>query len=72
LVAQLGVHVPLGQVVVPCAFVQALPQVPQLVVVLVLASQPVAGLLSQLPHPELHAPIAQAAGVPLQAAVAFA
>jgi hypothetical protein len=65
---QLGVHVPLGQVVVPFGFVQVVPQVPQLAVVLSDASQPLDTCASQLPKFELHA-IAQAPsaqlGVPL-------
>ena len=50
-----GVHVPLTQLVVPLGFVQPMPQTPQWVeLVLVLVSQPFAGLLSQLPKPALH------------------
>jgi hypothetical protein len=49
-----GVHVPPTQLVVPLGFVQPMPQTPQLLaLVLVLVSQPFAGLLSQLPKPAL-------------------
>jgi hypothetical protein len=66
---QAGVQVPLGQLVVPWAFVQLVPHAPQFVVVFRDASQPFeAALLSQLPKPAVHAipqlPEAQL-GVPL-------
>jgi hypothetical protein len=51
---QLGVQVPLGHVVVPCAFVQAVPQVPQFVVVFSEASHPFVTSASQLPKLALH------------------
>ena len=50
-----GTHTPLPeQVVVPCAFVHAVPQDPQLVRVVALVSHPFSGLPSQFPHPVLH------------------
>jgi hypothetical protein len=50
-----GTQVPPVQVVVPCAFVHAIPQPPQLVMlVLKFASQPLLALPSQLPKPALH------------------
>jgi len=65
---QLGVQVPLGQVVVPFAFVHCVPHVPQFAVVLSEASQPLEACPSQLPkfalHPIEHDPRAQL-GVPL-------
>jgi hypothetical protein len=70
-------HVPAAHVAVPpLGAPHALPQRPQCArVVLVLASQPLAALLSQSPKPALHinehAPALQA-GVPLAAAHAFA
>jgi len=58
-------HVPLGQVEVPCAFVQAAAHAPQFVVVFSDASQPSVALLLQLPklplHTIEHAPRAQLA-----------
>jgi hypothetical protein len=63
-----GVHVPLGHVVVPFVFVHCVPQVPQFVTVLREASQPFETRVSQLPKFALqaieHAPRAQL-GVPL-------
>jgi hypothetical protein len=50
-----GAHAPATQLVLPCAFVHALPQVPQwLVVFVTLVSQPLLALPSQLPNPGLH------------------
>ena len=51
-----GTQAPAVQAVVPFAFVQALLQVPQLVVVLSATSQPLEAVLSQFPKPELHVP----------------
>jgi hypothetical protein len=52
---QLGVQFPLRQLVVPLAFVQVAPQVPQLVaLVLMLVSQPLLGLPSQSAVPAAH------------------
>jgi len=65
---QLGVQVPLGQVVVPFAFVHCVPHIPQFVTVLSDASQPLVTSPSQLPKLALQAieqaPRAQL-GVPL-------
>jgi hypothetical protein len=47
---QVGTQAPLVQAVLPCALVQAVPQAPQLLAsVLILVSQPLLALLSQLP-----------------------
>ena len=51
--AHVGAHAPLEQAVVPLAFVQVLPHVPQLLVVFNGVSQPFATLASQLAKPEL-------------------
>jgi hypothetical protein len=52
---QVGTHAPAVHVVGPLAFVQLVPQVPQLVVlVLVFVSQPFEATPSQLPNPALH------------------
>jgi len=49
-----GAHTPAEHDVDPLAFVQAVPQVPQLLMlVLVLVSQPLFGLPSQFPKPTL-------------------
>ncbi len=65
---QVGVHVPLGHVVVPFGFVHCVPHVPQLETVLSDASQPLVTRPSQLPklalQPIEQAPRAQL-GVPL-------
>ena len=51
-----GVHVPVVQLVVPFAFVQPLPQLPQFaVVVFRFVSHPFPTFASQLPKPALHA-----------------
>jgi hypothetical protein len=52
---QAGAQVPLGQVVVPCAFVQAVPQTPQFAVEFRDASQPFEASVSQLPKPAVQA-----------------
>jgi hypothetical protein len=58
--AQVGAHVPVPeQLVEPWAFVQAFPQEPQFVTVRIEVSQPLASLLSQSPHPSVHATIWQ-------------
>jgi len=50
-----GTHAPVVQVVVPLAFVQLLPQLPQFpVLVFVFVSQPFEAMPSQLPNPALH------------------
>jgi hypothetical protein len=65
---QVGVQVPLGHVVVPWAFVHAVPQAPQFVVVFSEASHPFETCVSQSPKLALqvieHAPLVQPA-VPL-------
>jgi hypothetical protein len=54
-VAQLGRHIPFTHCVVPCAFVHAVPHVPQVAVAVSrLASQPFASFPSQSPQPGLH------------------
>jgi hypothetical protein len=64
---QVGTQATPLQLVAPCAFVQAFPQVPQFVVVFVCDSQPFVRLVSQSPQPdtqvsvhrpELHATVA--------------
>jgi hypothetical protein len=49
-----GTQAPPVQVVVPCELVHCLPQTPQLLVVVVLVSQPSSGLPLQLPQPAVH------------------
>lgn len=69
--AQVGTQAPAVQTVVPFAFVQAAPQLPQLVaLVFRFASQPFEARPSQLPKPVLQAPSTQAAAE--QLAPAFA
>jgi hypothetical protein len=52
--SQVGTHTPVVQVVVPCAFVQACPQAPQLVtLVFRFASHPFGRFESQFPKPAL-------------------
>lgn len=62
---QVGVQVPLGQAVVPFAFVHIVPHAPQCVTVVVLVSQPLTGSASQSAKPELqvgmHKPVPQLA-----------
>jgi hypothetical protein len=57
--AQLGLHAPAVQDVVPCALVHVLPHEPQLLVLFRFVSQPFETSPSQLAHPALQDPTAQ-------------
>jgi hypothetical protein len=63
---ELTVHAPPVQAGVPFAAAHALPQLPQLVAVVVLVSQPLVAIPSQLPQP---APQVGTQALPVQAVV---